>query len=176
MTRTILLALLLTVAARSDAADAPDSAAVASVRARHAKRTATTLKLVEPVILVSAARYKDGGTRTVHLRDAKGRELKACTNGMLLRGDSIEKYSSFLYVGASYPTEDGAVAAESCGDEARDLYAILLRWSAAHPESALAPRQLHPTFGSEGRYSWETAHEFLRALEENVARCPEIRE
>jgi hypothetical protein len=122
--------LLALVAGRAD--DVKDDP-VAQTRAKYAKQSAEVLKITEPVKVSDVFYYKDGGTIGIELTDAKDKKHLFCLDGRLSENPK-GKGTRNLFVGATYPTRDGAKMVDIRGPEESALYGVMLRWANKHPQ------------------------------------------
>ncbi|HWY87295.1 MAG TPA: hypothetical protein VNX28_11250 [Gemmataceae bacterium] len=123
--------------AGSNAADVQPDPRV-SARAKYAKHSAEALKIVEPVKISRVFYWKDGGTVGLELADAKGKKHAFCLyspgGAGLPEKDKKPRIILNLFIGAAYPTHDGAKMVDVRGPEESALYGVLLRAIDSHKE------------------------------------------
>ena len=123
--------------AGSNAADVHQDPRV-SARAKYAKHSADALKIVEPVRIAKVFEWKDGGTVGLELTDAKGKKHAFCLyspgGAGLPEKDKKPRIVLNLFIGAAYPTDEGAKMVDVCGPEESALYGVLLRAIESHQE------------------------------------------
>ena len=88
---------------------------------------------VLPVEVTYADIYRDGGTGVVVFTDARGCEYTVCRDGRMSSG-SVPRC---LYIGAPYPTRDGAELLDPDSGLAEGIRAALVDWF----ERELTPEQ-----------------------------------
>jgi hypothetical protein len=101
---------------------APPQERVNLVRQMYEKVPPLIFEVAEPVQLVKATMYEDGGTIVVQLKDAKGKELAVILDRKI--GSSTRESMFVSYV----PNSKEPVLLR--GPEEAALYGILLRWRA----------------------------------------------
>jgi hypothetical protein len=123
--------------AGSNAADVEKDPRV-SARAKYAKHSADALKIVEPVKISGVFGWKDGGTVGLELTDAKDKKHAFCLyspgGAGLPEKDKKPRIILNLFIGAAYPTHEGAKMVDVCGPEESALYGVLLRAIDKHKE------------------------------------------
>jgi hypothetical protein len=102
--------------------DAPPPARVQLVRQMYEKVPPLIFDVVEPVQLVKATMYEDGGTIVVELKDAKGKHFATILDRKF---GSPTRESMFVF---SVPFARTPVLLR--GPEEAALYGVLLRWKA----------------------------------------------
>ncbi len=149
-----------------------------SARAQYAKHSAEALKIVEPVIISNVFGWKDGGTVGLELTDAKDKKHTFCLyspgGAGLPEKDKKPKVILNLFIGAAYPTHEGAKMVEVCGPEEAALYGVLLRAIDKHKEKDVLfakdiDNKLWETRKLWGTHTFET-HTFFHRLESHFLR------
>ena len=76
--------------------------------------------------------YLDGGTLGGKLKDSTGKVLKFCRDGRMrihcIDGKKQEVEPWKFYIGATHPTDEGAIALEIGGEDEAHLIALLRSW------------------------------------------------
>ncbi len=122
-----------------------------------------------PPISVLAGVIPDGGTVTFCITDSLTNRLFLCTDGRNAIGTN--RVTRSVYVGAGYPTDEGARQLVEGGSEARLLTDILEKWLAASfskQERARLDIYNHRRFNDAFAESEERGHRY-------VAGCHVIR-
>ena len=77
--------------------------------------------------------YTDGGTTGIIIKDQNGKVLKLCLDGRMqiqeiLPGAVVKPKPYHIYVGATYPTDQGAQSVSIGGKEEKTILSILQAW------------------------------------------------
>ena len=150
----------------------------ASARAKYTKHSADALKIVEPVKITRVFSWKDGGTVGIELTDASDKKHAFCLyspgGAGLPEKDKKPKIILNLFVGATYPTGEGAKMVDLGGPEESALYGVLLRAVDMHKEKdAILARNIDEKLW-EARKLWGTdvlaTHTFFHRLESHFLK------
>jgi hypothetical protein len=91
---------------------------------------------LEPVKLVYASMYKDGGTIVIRLKDLKGQNLIFCRDGRMrvfVPGEKAILNAPRLYFG-EYPTAESSKPIERGSESEQHILKLLKAWKAAGSE------------------------------------------
>lgn len=141
----------------------------AIARAKYAKHSADTLKIVEPVKVSRVFYWKDGGTVGLEITDAKDKKYSFCLYPPTGLEDDKRKVIPNLFIGAAYPTDQNSKAVDVRGPEEAALYGVLLRAIDNHKEKdAILAKDIDKNLW-ETRKLWGTdlfeIHTFFHRLE-----------
>ncbi len=137
MKKMLLGIACLGLAFVSASANVDQKDAGAEIRAKYAKESAKVLGIVEPIKVSQVYYYKDGGTIGIEITDAKSNKHLFCLDGRYLPKDDPNAMGTRnLFIGATYPTKDGAKKVALRGPEESALYGVMLRWANNHPQRA----------------------------------------
>lgn len=145
----------------------------ASARAKYSKHSADALQIVEPVKISRVFYWKDGGTVGIELTDAKEKKHFFCLyspgGAGLPKKDKKPKIIPNLFIGAAYPTHQGAKMVDVRGPEESALYGVMLRAIDKHKEkNAILAKNIDVNLW-ETRKLWGTdlfeTHAFFHRLE-----------
>ncbi|MDG3004412.1 hypothetical protein [Paludisphaera mucosa] len=95
--------------------------------------------VVEPIAIVQALPFSDGGSVGVQYRDARGVERSFCLVSFALDFDDPPRPSEVAF-GSVFPSR---VTTPVGSDDERALLGLLERWAAADPEGRELDRQSH---------------------------------
>ena len=139
-----------------------------SIRNRYASRQPEVLQIPEPIEVVDAAYWLDGGSRGITLRDSKGKRHSFC-----LDINADEKTHTFT-IGSMMPSVDSRKLPDGSPEES-DLYGILLRWVHQHSKRdvlldrpiTLGPKEFKShedwnLFGYTHMFFWSLDGRFVR--------------
>jgi hypothetical protein len=99
-----------------------------AIREKYRGCPALILGITEPINFNEVATLEDGGTISITLTDATGTKFQACIDERDWGGPSD------MYIGADYPTHDGATKVLRRGPEEAAFFGLLIRWCEADPE------------------------------------------
>ena len=99
-----------------------------AIRQQYRDYPARVLGVKEPIKFNEVVTFEDGGTKSVTLTDATGTRFQACLDGRNWDGPYV------MYVGAAYPTDEGARKVLMQGPEEAAFFGLLIRWCETDPQ------------------------------------------
>jgi hypothetical protein len=137
----------------------------ASVRALYAQFPVDALAIVEPIEFIDSETPICGrgapSITTLTGQDARGQVF--CVKRIV--GPSSEEESYYFQLGSCEPGTQALIAG---GSVEAALYGLLLRWEAAHPESAVASERMDRNDDVRRRRASQIAYRVLGRLNERV--------
>ena len=118
-----------------------------------------------PVVIKQADMYMEGGTLSLLIADARGKELWACNDGRGCLNCKDTPMQRPIYIGGYHPIAKTAKPLPLGGADERELYRMLKDWFGE------AEKQARPNFPDDSMgLRARTATSFLRFLEQHVER------
>ena len=131
----ILLCLWMCCIVVLDGSHSTANEAIHEERVRIVRKTYSVvppfvLELKQPVDVVEATMYFDGGTLGVILEDADGKRLSASLPPRVSKHPTLARYvESHLYTGDTHWSKPGTSKIVIRGPEESAIYGILIRWN-----------------------------------------------
>jgi hypothetical protein len=118
-----------------------------------------------PVVVKQADMYMEGGTLSLLIADARGKELRACNDGRGCLNCKDTPMQRPIYIGGYHPIAKTAKPLPLGGADERELYRMLKTWF-GEAEKQGGPKFPDDSMGLRAR----TATDFLHFLEQHVER------